>query len=60
MSIKGLTDWMNPIGVKHSSLKLHEESKQRIDAVDTWKDFLAVCEGAKSDIYSSLIKHYEE
>lgn len=57
---KGFTDWKNAIGVKRSSLKLHEESKDRIDAAEASKDFLAVCEDAKSDIYSSLSKIYEE
>jgi len=37
-------------GVKCSSLKLHEESKNHIDAVEASKNLLAVCEGAKSDI----------
>jgi hypothetical protein len=38
---------------------LYEESKDHIDAVEASKDFLAVCEDAKSDIYSSLSKSYE-
>ena len=41
---------MNAICVKRSSLKLHEESKNHIDAVEASKNLLAVCEGAKSDI----------
>jgi len=57
---KGFTDWKNAIGVKRSSLKLHEESKDHTDAVEALKDFLAACEGAKSDICSSLSKSYEE
>ena len=56
---KGFTNWKNAIGVKRSSLKLHEESKDHIDAVEASRDFLAVCEDAKSDIYSSLSKRYE-
>ena len=48
------------MGVKRSSLKLYEESMDHNDAVEALKDFLALCEGAKSDIYSSLNKSYEE
>ena len=46
-SNKGFTDWKNAIGVKCSFLKLHEESKDHIDAVEASKDFLVICEGAK-------------
>ena len=52
---KGFTGWKKVIGVKRSF-----ESKDHFDAVEAAREFLAVYEGAKSDIYSSLSKSYEE
>ncbi|CAG2217955.1 unnamed protein product [Mytilus edulis] len=56
---KGFSDWKNAVGVKRSSLKGHEESDAHIYAAEAAKDFIAICQGSKPDIYSSLSKSYE-
>ena len=56
----GFTDRKNAIGVKLSSLKLHEASKDHNDTVDASKDFFGGLLKHKSDIYSSLSQSYKQ